>query len=114
MTTEDKIAALVTKMQAERAAYYDCYYPGPFTADTATVRAVPGKRYTKIDVGPTNNWSGRYMVESDTGRIFGIKGYGVIHRGHYYGTLDTIHDFFWGAYTAVPVDQFKIISLIRR
>ena len=43
----------------------------------------PGRKYTKIDVG----CSGKYMVENETGRIYGIKAYGVIHRGHFYGTL---------------------------
>jgi len=44
--------------------------------------------------------SGKYMVENETGRIFGIKAYGVIHRGHYFGTLETIHDYNWGSYRA--------------
>jgi hypothetical protein len=54
-----------------------------------------GKAYARVDVGD----SGRYMVDAD-GNIFGIKAYGVIHRGHQYGTLDTINNFFWGFYRA--------------
>ena len=56
----------------------------------------PGRKYTKVDVGD----SGKYMVENDTGDIYGIKAYGVIHRGHRYGNLSTIHDYYWGRYTA--------------
>lgn len=56
----------------------------------------PGKKYTKVDIGH----SGTYMVVNDTGEIFGIKAYGVIHKGHQYGTLDTINDWNWGGYTA--------------
>jgi hypothetical protein len=67
----------------------------------AVTRIVPGKKYTKIDVGPSCNWSGKYMVDED-GNIYGIKAYGVIHRGHRYGTLDTIDDWYWGGYTATP------------
>ena len=55
-----------------------------------------GKKYTKVDIGG----SGKYMVD-EFGDIYGIKAYGVIHRGHYYGNLDTIDDYFWGGYTAV-------------
>ena len=55
-----------------------------------------GRKYVNIDVGD----SGKYMVDIATGEIFGIKAYGVIHRGHRYGTLDTVHDWFWGEYTA--------------
>ena len=56
-----------------------------------------GNKYTKVDVGR----SGKYMVVNDTGEIFGIKGYGVIHKGKHYGTLDTIDGFWWGEYSAV-------------
>ena len=40
------------------------------------------------------------MVELSTGNIYGIKAYGVIHRGHFYGTLDTINDYDWSEYVA--------------
>lgn len=53
-----------------------------------------GKKYAKVDIGT----SGRYMVEVETGNIFGIKGYGQVHKGHFYGTLDTINEYFWGGY----------------
>ena len=56
-----------------------------------------GRKYANVDVGS----SGCYMVELATGAIYGIKAYGVIHRGHYYGTLDTIQDYDWRGYTAV-------------
>ena len=58
-----------------------------------------GKKYTKIDRGS----SGVYMVDND-GQIFGIKAYGVIHRGYYYGTLDTINQYNWGGYTARKIN----------
>jgi hypothetical protein len=54
-----------------------------------------GKKYFRIDVGS----SGRYMIDKE-GTIYGIKAYGVIHKGHSYGTLDTIDLYFWGDYTA--------------
>ena len=66
--------------------------------DNAIAKVKPGKKYTKIDVGT----SGRYMVDS-LGNIYGCKAYGVIHRGHYYGTLDTINQYNWGGYTARKV-----------
>jgi hypothetical protein len=48
-----------------------------------TVRVIPASKYTKVDIGS----GGRFMVVNATGEIYGVKGYGVIHRGHYYGTL---------------------------
>ncbi len=59
------------------------------------------KKYTYIDIGR----SGRYIVVNDTGEIFGIKGYGVIHKGHNFGTLDTINDYFWGDYRAFKIKE---------
>ena len=49
----------------------------------AKVKVVPGRKYTKVDVGS----SGRYMVDAD-GAIYGVKAYGVPHLGHRFGTLD--------------------------
>jgi hypothetical protein len=66
--------------------------------DNAVARYKIGKKYIKIDVGT----SGRYMVDMD-GQIFGIKAYGVIHLGHYYGTLDTIDAYNLGDYTAQKI-----------
>jgi len=57
-------------------------------------RVIVGQKYAKVDIGT----SGRFMVEMATGNIFGIKAYGVIHKGHFYGTLDTIDEYFWGDY----------------
>ena len=65
--------------------------------NSSMVKVTPGKKYTKVDVGD----SGKYMVVNATGEIFGIKAYGVIHKGHRYGTLETINDWYWGDYTAI-------------
>jgi hypothetical protein len=56
-----------------------------------------GNKYIRVNVGD----SGKYMVERSTEKIFGVKGYGVIHRGHTYGTLDTISEYDWSGYVAV-------------
>ena len=58
-----------------------------------------GPKYTRVDFE-----GGRYMVVNVTGEIYGIKGYGVIHRGHAYGTLDTLGAWDWSGYTAHPWD----------
>ena len=57
-------------------------------------KVIVGQKYAKVDIGT----SGRYMVEMATGNIFGIKAYGQIHKGHFYGTLNTIDQYFWGEY----------------
>lgn len=90
----NELTALVTKETQERliATGLDCEN----NMKNAIAHHHIAKRYTRLDIG----YSGRYMIENDTGRIFGIKAYGVINRGRYYGTLDTIHNYNWGGYTA--------------
>lgn len=46
-------------------------------------KLIDGRKYIKLDVGT----SGRYMIEKATSLVFGIKAYGVIHRGHRFGTI---------------------------
>jgi len=53
------------------------------------------KKYTYIDIGN----SGKYLI-NDNGEIYGIKAYGVINKIRFYGTLDTINEYYWGDYTA--------------
>lgn len=97
----DELAALITLQQLEEHTRLGYDYPGQEAQ--ATARIVAGKKYTKIDVGS----SGKYMVD-ETGAIFGIKGYGVIHRGHRYGTLATIHEWDWSGYVAIKLQPATV------
>lgn len=66
----------------------------------ARVTIKPGNKYTKVDVGS----SGKYMVEMASGNIFGIKAYGQVHKGHWFGTVDTTGEYFWGEYSPSKKD----------
>jgi len=93
MSTLEQFAA---KVQEDQRNWYKQQFPDTFDGVhklswQASIK--PGKKYTKVDVGS----SGKFMIDED-GNIFGIKGYGVIHRGKHYGTLDTIDNYFWGYY----------------
>ncbi len=48
-----------------------------------------GNKYVKINIGT----SGKLMIDNE-GNIFGIKGYNVINKAHFYGTLETINDYY--------------------
>lgn len=87
-----QFAVLVGREQLEVLAKHNYTYPGWQDNAKTTIKA--GKKWAKIDVGT----SGKFMVDLETGEIFGIKAYGVVHKGHPYGTLDTINDWFWGEY----------------
>jgi hypothetical protein len=91
----NKILAFATLVQVQTlerlvAGGLDCQA----NKDNAKTHIHEGKKYTRVDIGS----SGRYMVENSTGHIFGIKAYGAIHKGHFYGTVETTADYFWGNY----------------
>jgi hypothetical protein len=97
MTIEQLAEIILKQRQAALAEQYS-----QDQADAERVSIVPGRVYTKIDRGPAHNMSGFLMVENATGRIYGIKAYGKVHKGHYYGTLDTADLWYWGAYGPRP------------
>jgi hypothetical protein len=92
-----QFADLLEKQQIERlkAHKLDC----DCNILNARVKIKEGKKYTKVDVGT----SGRYMIDLE-GNIFGIKAYGVIHKGHYFGTLDSINAYYWGDFKAYKIN----------
>lgn len=95
MDYNEKLEALRAVMSADTEDFYrrnGYTYPG--VERNWEVCVVFGKKYDKVD----RYQSGVLMVERETGRIYGIKGYGVIHKGHQYGTLDTIEQWYWGTY----------------
>ena len=58
------------------------------------VRVIDGNKYIKVDVGT----SGKFMIDKSNNVIYGIKAYGQVHKGHAYGTLDTIAEWDWSDY----------------
>ena len=93
MTFDEKLQRFAQLLERET---FEARELGSNLHPECTVYVKPGRKYTRVDVGT----SGKYMVVNETGEIFGIKAYGVIHCGHPYGTLNTIDNWFWGGYTA--------------
>ena len=85
-------AAVVERDQLLRLVESKLDCPGNNANARTSIKG--GSKYVKVNIGD----SGRFMVEKSTGNIFGIKAYGQVHRGHQYGTLDTINEWFWGEY----------------
>lgn len=103
LTQEQKIRALadllLTQQRARLAANFS-----QEQADHETTRVVHGKVYAKVDVGSYGSYSARLMVEYVTGVVYGTKSYGQVHKGHAYGTLDTIDQWYWGDYYPRPAE----------
>lgn len=93
MDVDEFAQVLLTQQKARLAALYT-----QEQADWETVRVVPGPKCTKVDIGPAHNMGGKFMIENATGVIYGIKGYGKVHKGHMYGTLETVDQWYWGEY----------------
>jgi hypothetical protein len=106
--TVEEFAALVL---AQRQAHLREAYPTSDQWEWETVNVKVRTKYTLVDVGPELNRSGKYMIENTTGAIFGIKGYGQVHRGHQYGTLATVSEFDWSGYS--PVRRSWLAEVVR-
>jgi hypothetical protein len=100
MNVDEFAQVLLSQQKARLAALYS-----QRQADAETVAVKPGPKYTKVDIGPAHNMSGKFMVENATGVIYGIKGYGQVHKGHMYGTLDTVDQWHWGNYSPERRDR---------
>lgn len=55
--------------------------------------AIEKAKYINIDRIPANATgqvygSGLFMIDKTSGYIYGIKAYGKVHRGHFYGTVE--------------------------
>lgn len=106
--TIEELAALILEQTRQRLAAQG--YDSQVEAEAVEIK--PGPKYTKIDRGPRwgqgrteHNMSGYLMIDNASGEIFGIKGYGVVHKGHRYGTLDTADQWFWGDYAPRLADS---------
>jgi hypothetical protein len=112
---QEKIKKFAELVQAEQLARLRIFDPKhPMMSDDEFlslygmhVRIKPGRKYTKLDFEHT----GKFMIETATGCIFGVKGYGKVHRGHCYGTLDTVGDWRWGEFTPVHAPPAKQADL---
>ena len=109
MTRQEKLEALanmITAQQQESLHRRNCACQA--NLDTSHGIIIEGKKYTRIDIGSLDpnslHRSGRLMID-EAGDIYGIKAYGVIHRGHRYGNLDTISEWWWGEYYPQRIAQ---------
>lgn len=92
--TIEEFAQMVLAQQKVRLARFSQWQAD---AEVVEVRP-PGPKYTKVDFGTVHGMQGKFMIENATGNIYGIKGYGVVHRGHFYGTLETTDEWDWSGY----------------
>ena len=89
-------------LQVEIDKYMDTHYPETSkTSNRELVSIKPGRKYIKIDVGG----SGKFMFDTTNGRLYFIKGYGVINKKKDFGYLPNIikAGFEYDGYSIIPV-----------
>lgn len=91
--TIEEFAAL---MKSDRQDYLRKNYTDWQADAVRDPEILPGRVYTKVD---EEHGHGRFMVDNKSGIIYGIKGYGQVHKGREYGTLETAGQWYWGEYT---------------
>lgn len=105
MKTLEDIKPFAALLEQEQRTEFAKTYPGAYLQErmdsACTVSVKMGNSFARVDLGAGDHCSGKYMVDLETGAIYGVKAYGVVHRGHYFGTLDTIHEWDWRGYRAV-------------
>lgn len=107
MTTVEELSAMILAQTQDRLRRM---YPDSPQWEWEKAEVKPGPKYTKIDRGPERNMSGMLMIENSTREIYGIKGYGKVHKGHHYGNLDTIADWYWGSYYPAKISEMSPVE----
>jgi|SRR5208337_668989 len=92
---QEKIRKLTSLIDKEQKINCERESPGMVMyGDTYLSKSKSGSKYTKVDVGR----SGKYVVDNQTGIIYGIKAYGVPNLNKYRISLDDIDKYWWGDY----------------
>jgi hypothetical protein len=68
-----------------------------------SVEIEQGYKFDKVYINTGVQKSGRYMIESRTGAIYGIKSWTQVNRRRQFGTLDTVDDYDWSEYHGRPL-----------
>lgn len=76
--------------------------------DSESVEVETGYKFDKVfinrNTGTNSHYRmGRYMVESRTGAIYGIKSWTQVNKRRWYGTLDTVDQYDWSDFYARPL-----------
>lgn len=101
----DRAVEYVTKLETFRTTLES--QDKGCTLNGDTVRVEKGRKFDKVYIqtfhdGKPNQRLGRYMVDRNSWVIYSTKSWAQINERRIYGTLDTVDDWDWSAYYAVP------------
>jgi len=62
-----------------------------------------GRKFDRVFMqNPGGQKSGRYFVDRNSWKIYGIKSWAQVNPRRQFGTLDTVSQFDWSGYTGTP------------
>ena len=72
---------------------------------TLSWQAEDGRKFIRVfEVTRSGQRVGRYMIEKNTQKIFGIKSFAQVNPRREFGNLNTISEWDWSGYVGVPKD----------
>lgn len=105
MSYNDKLEMFRVLFETQHNERLTRLYP---ELDSESVEVETGYKFDKVfinrDTGTNSHYRmGRYMVESRTGVIYGIKSWTQVNKRRCYGTIDTIDQYDWSDFDARPL-----------
>ena len=95
----DKAVEYTQKLEKFRTAFEN---QSSSTKHGEKVHIETGRKFDKIYVQTSVQKLGRYMVDRNSWIIYSVKSWAQINPRRTYGTLDTIDQYDWSGYYAVP------------
>lgn len=105
---KEKLAAFAQLVQAEsisRSSKDGLTHTA--NAEYHKIGIYPGSKFTRISIGGGM----RYCVRNEDGAIFAAKGTKGPNFNQFFGTLDTINQFYWGGYTGRPKEDSEYVAV---
>jgi len=107
MVTNSEIEKFRIKIQGDTdLKFREDGYLNIIGTSNYTVNVKMGQKYYKVGLGSHIT----YMVEIETGDIYGTLGYDKVNKLHYYGKVANMEDYFWGGHAPMKEttrEQFK-------
>lgn len=105
MSYNDKLEQFRTRFETQHNERLARLYSN---LDSESIGVEMGYKFDKVFVvhntgADATQRMGRYMVESRTGNIYGIKSWTQVNKRRWYGTLDTIDQYDWSDFYARPL-----------
>jgi hypothetical protein len=100
MSYQKKLEAFRVQFQSHHNERKARLYP---QSQPDSVEVEEGYKFDKVFLVSDGEPVGRYMVESRTGDIYGIKSWTQVNRRRWYGTLNTVDQYDWSEERGRPL-----------